>query len=42
MRGLQKYARNLILTVTFLGQTRQNKTGKKIAARWAGSYLADS
>ena len=39
MRGLQKYARNLILTVAFGGQT---KTGQKIAARWAGSYLADS
>jgi hypothetical protein len=32
-RGLQKYARNLIPTMAFLGQT---KAGQKIAVRLAG------
>ena len=33
MRGMQKCARNLILTMVFGGQT---KTGSKSAAGWVG------
>ena len=33
MRALQNHARNLVLTMGFVGRTR---TRQKIAARWAG------